>query len=149
MDIKAFCDPEKIEILLKNYDSPYDPLIIEEKGTEEDQFAKIGVVLAQKVADKILYSYAYHLNVITISMPQSKKASDGHSRENKMQTGSGLHFLFLPVSEDYLSGRYFLSRSVKSRFMGSAYRITRSASGSLRLSMKKASASPRHCFGLR
>lgn len=68
MDIKAFCDPEKIEILLKNYDS-YDPLIIEEKGTEEDQFAKIGVVLAQKVADKILYSYAYHLNVITISMP--------------------------------------------------------------------------------
>lgn len=69
MDIKAFCDPEKIEILLKNYDSPYDLLIIEEKGTEEDQFAKIGVVLAQKVADKILYSYAYHLNVITISMP--------------------------------------------------------------------------------
>ena len=52
MDIKAFCDPEKIEILLKNYGSPYDPLIIEEKGTEEDQFAKIGVVLAQKVADK-------------------------------------------------------------------------------------------------
>lgn len=45
------------------------PLIIEEKGTEEDQFAKIGVVLAQKVADKILYSYAYHLNVISISMP--------------------------------------------------------------------------------
>ena len=68
MDIKAFCDPERIEILMKNYDVPYDPLIINENGSGDEDFSKIGVVMAQRVADKILYSYAYHLNVISITM---------------------------------------------------------------------------------
>lgn len=67
MDIKAFSDPEKIEIMLKNYDRPYNPLIIEEQGNEEERFSKIGVVMAQKIANKILYNYSYHLNVITMT----------------------------------------------------------------------------------
>ena len=69
MDIKAFRDPEKIEIILKNYDVPYNPLIIEDSVSEAESFSKIGVVMAQKIADKILYSYAYHLNVISITFP--------------------------------------------------------------------------------
>ncbi len=69
MDIKAFRDPEKIEIILKNYDVPYNPLIIDDNDVEDESFSKIGVVMAQKIADKILYSYAYHLNVISITLP--------------------------------------------------------------------------------
>ena len=69
MDIKAFRDPEKIEIIVKNYDVPYNPLIIDKSGAEAESYSKIGVVMAQKIAKKILYSYAYHLNVITITLP--------------------------------------------------------------------------------
>lgn len=69
MDIKAFCDPDKIEIILRNYDKPYDPLIIENNGVEDGSFSKIGVVMTQKIASKVMYSYAYHLNVVTIVIP--------------------------------------------------------------------------------
>ena len=70
MDIKAFRDPEKIEIILRNYDKPYDPLIIDRCSTEDD-FSKIGIVMTQKIASKVLYSYAYHLNVVTVVIPTS------------------------------------------------------------------------------
>ena len=75
MDIKAFRDPEKIEIILRNYDKPYDPLIIEHDEKDES-FSKIGIIMTQKIASKVLYSYAYHLNVVTIIIPTTEEISD-------------------------------------------------------------------------
>ncbi|MBR1444211.1 MAG: MATE family efflux transporter [Firmicutes bacterium] len=72
MDIKAFRDSDKIEIILRNYDKPYDPLIIEREGNGEDDFSKIGIVMTQKIASEILYSYAYHLNVVSVIIPISQ-----------------------------------------------------------------------------
>ncbi len=70
MDIKAFRDPEKIEIILRNYDKPYDPLIVDHNERDES-FRKIGIIMTQKIASHVLYSYAYHLNVVTIIIPTS------------------------------------------------------------------------------
>ena len=66
MDIKAFRDEDKIEIILRNYDEPYNPLVFER---DEESFAKIGVTMVQKIASDISYSYAYHLNVVTVKIP--------------------------------------------------------------------------------
>ena len=72
MDIKAFRDPDKIEIILRNYDEPYNPLLIEHDGTEDDSFSKIGIVMTQRIASSILYSYAYHLNVVSVIIPTAE-----------------------------------------------------------------------------
>lgn len=66
MDIKAFRDEDKIEIILRNYDDPYNPLVFER---DEESFSKIGVSMVQKLASDIIYSYAYHLNVVSITLP--------------------------------------------------------------------------------
>lgn len=71
MDIKAFRDHDKIEIILRNYDKPYDPLIVENDIVENESFSKIGIVMTQKIASKVMYSYAYHLNVVTVVIPTS------------------------------------------------------------------------------
>ena len=63
MDIKAFRDAGKIEIILRNYDEPYNPLVFER---ESESFAKIGVTMVQRIAKEITYSYSYHLNVVSI-----------------------------------------------------------------------------------
>ena len=63
MDIKVFRDAEKIEIILRNYDDPYNPLVFER---EENSFSKIGVSMVQKTAKDIVYSYSYHLNVVSV-----------------------------------------------------------------------------------
>ena len=65
MDIKAFCDDGRIELILRNYDEPYNPLIFE-RGDET--FAKIGVTMVQKIAENITYSYSYHLNIVSITI---------------------------------------------------------------------------------
>lgn len=65
MDIKAFRDPEKIVIVLRNYDEPYNPLVFER---EEESFSKIGVTMVQRIAADVVYSYAYHLNVVSITI---------------------------------------------------------------------------------
>jgi hypothetical protein len=65
MDIKAFRDPEKIVIVLRNYDEPYNPLVFER---EEESFSKIGVTMVQRIAADVIYSYAYHLNVVSITI---------------------------------------------------------------------------------
>lgn len=65
MDIKAFRDEGKIEIVLRNYDEPYNPLVFER---EEGDFSKIGISMVQKIAQEVIYSYAYHLNVISITI---------------------------------------------------------------------------------
>lgn len=63
MDIKAFRDAGRIEIILRNYDEPYNPLVFER---EEESFSKIGVAMVQRMAKDITYSYSYHLNVVSI-----------------------------------------------------------------------------------
>ena len=63
MDIKAFRDVGKIEIILRNYDDPYNPLVFER---EAESFSKIGVTMVQRIAQDITYSYSYHLNVVSI-----------------------------------------------------------------------------------
>ena len=65
MDIKAFCDDGRIELILRNYDKPYDPLVFER---EDETFAKIGVTMVQKVAEDITYSYSYHLNIVSVTI---------------------------------------------------------------------------------
>ncbi len=65
MDIKAFKSAEKIEIVLRNYDEPYNPLVFER---EAESFSKIGITMIQKICDDISYSYTYHLNVVSISL---------------------------------------------------------------------------------
>ena len=63
MDIKAFRDAEKIEIILRNYDDPYNPLVFER---EAESFSKIGITMVQRIAQDITYSYSYHLNIVSI-----------------------------------------------------------------------------------
>ena len=65
MDMKAFRDPEKIELVLRNYDEPYNPLVFER---EEESFSKIGVTMVQRISRDITYSYAYHLNVVSVTI---------------------------------------------------------------------------------
>ena len=35
--------------------------------------SKIGIIMTQKIASRVLYSYAYHLNVVTIHSPIEAK----------------------------------------------------------------------------
>ena len=66
MDIKAFLDEDRIEIVLRNYDEPYNPLMFERA---DESFSKIGISMVQKIASDITYSYAYHLNVVSVQIP--------------------------------------------------------------------------------
>ena len=43
-----------------------NPLLVFERG--DDDFSKIGITMVQKMSSDILYSYAYHLNVITMGI---------------------------------------------------------------------------------
>ena len=63
MDIKAFRGAGTIEIILRNYDAPYNPLLFER---ETESFAKIGVTMVQQIAKDIAYSYSYHLNMVSV-----------------------------------------------------------------------------------
>ncbi len=65
MDIKAFRDEGKIELVLRNYDDPYNPLVFER---EDESFSKIGVTMVQKISSDITYSYSYHLNVVSLTV---------------------------------------------------------------------------------
>ena len=65
MDIKAFRDDGKIEIILRNYDEPYNPLLFER---DKESFSKIGVTMVQRMAQDITYSYSYHLNVVSVKI---------------------------------------------------------------------------------
>ena len=65
MDIKAFRDEGKIELILRNYDDRYNPLVFER---EDESFSKIGVTMVQKISSDITYSYSYHLNVVSLTV---------------------------------------------------------------------------------
>ncbi|MCR4600493.1 MAG: hypothetical protein K5767_01960 [Clostridia bacterium] len=70
MDIKVFREEGQIEIVIRNYDEPYNPLVFEQ---DSENFSKIGVIAVQKICRKINYSYAYHLNIVTIVMDSPGK----------------------------------------------------------------------------
>ena len=59
---KVVIDSDKIEIVLRNYDEPYNPLVFE---TDKESFSKIGVTMVQRISKAIKYSYAFHLNVVS------------------------------------------------------------------------------------
>lgn len=65
MDLKTFCDEERIEIIIRNYDQPYNPLDFE---LDPEDFSKIGIYMMQKQAKNINYIYAFHLNVVTVTL---------------------------------------------------------------------------------
>ncbi len=65
MDIKVFRTGNLIEIILRNYDDPYNPLVFDAKS---ESFSKIGITMVQKICRNIAYSYAYHLNIVSIKM---------------------------------------------------------------------------------
>lgn len=65
MDIKVFRREDAIEIILRNYDDPYNPLVFE---ADTESYSKIGVTMVQKICRDIAYSYAYHLNIVSITM---------------------------------------------------------------------------------
>ena len=65
MDIKVFRKEDLLEIIVRNFDDPYNPLVFER---EEESFSKIGISMIQAVSKDISYSYAYHLNIVTIAI---------------------------------------------------------------------------------
>ena len=63
MDIKVFRDKDCLEIIIRNYDKPYNPLVFEK---DVENFSKIGISMVQNVSESITYVYAYHLNIVTM-----------------------------------------------------------------------------------
>lgn len=65
MDIKLFSDQDSFRIVIRNAARRYDPLDFE---YDPQDFSKIGVHMAQQVAQAICYNYVYKMNIITIDM---------------------------------------------------------------------------------
>ncbi len=63
MDIKLISDNGKLHMIIRNVARPYNPLDFE---YDKEGFSKMGVVMVQKFAKKIEYSYVYRMNVVTI-----------------------------------------------------------------------------------
>lgn len=57
------------DVLLCYMSLPYNPLVFD---VEEESFSKIGVTMVQKICEDISYSYAYHLNIITIKIASNR-----------------------------------------------------------------------------
>jgi len=65
MDIKLFADADRLRTIIRNESSMYNPLDFE---LDNESFRKMGVKLAQKLADNIQYSYVYKINIVTIDI---------------------------------------------------------------------------------
>lgn len=65
MDIKLISDKGKLTLIIRNIARPYNPL---DFTFSKDDFSKLGIVMLQKFAKKIEYSYVYKMNVITIEI---------------------------------------------------------------------------------
>ena len=63
LDIKVFDDESSMEIIIRSMGTPYNPLDFEMNG---ETFAKAGVKLAQKIAEKIIYTNVYKMNIVSI-----------------------------------------------------------------------------------
>ena len=65
MDIKLFSDEDSFRIVIRNTAKQYNPLDFE---YDPEDFSKIGVHMARKVAEEIYYNYVYKMNMVTIDM---------------------------------------------------------------------------------
>lgn len=65
VDIKLFSDEDTLRLVIRNAAKPYDPLQFDHEAENEN---KIGVKLAQQVAQRIDYTYAFSLNIVTIDI---------------------------------------------------------------------------------
>ncbi len=65
MDIKLFSDENTFRIIIRNTAKKYNPLDFQ---YDPEDFSKIGVHMARKVAEEIKYNYVYRMNMITIDM---------------------------------------------------------------------------------
>ena len=65
MDIKLFSDENSFRIIIRNTADRYNPL---DFTYDPDDFSKIGVHMAQQIADEIMYNYVYKMNMVTIDM---------------------------------------------------------------------------------
>jgi hypothetical protein len=65
MDIKLFADESMLRTIIRNESAMYNPLDFELDG---ESFSKIGVKLAQNLADNITYNYVYRMNIVTIDI---------------------------------------------------------------------------------
>lgn len=65
VDIKLFSDEDTLRLVIRNAAKPYDPLQFDHEIENEN---KIGVKLAQQVAQRIDYTYAFSLNIVTIDI---------------------------------------------------------------------------------
>ncbi len=63
LDIKVFDDETSMEVIIRSMGTPYNPLDFEVDG---ENFGKAGVKLAQKVAEKIIYTNVYKMNIVSI-----------------------------------------------------------------------------------
>lgn len=62
-DVKLFSDEDAFRIIIRNAAKQYDPLDFE---YDDESFSKIGIKMAQKLADRIDYCYVYRMNIVTI-----------------------------------------------------------------------------------
>ena len=62
-DVKLFSDEDAFRIIIRNAAKQYDPLDFE---YDDESFSKIGIKMAQKLADRIDYCYVYKMNIVTI-----------------------------------------------------------------------------------
>ncbi len=65
MDIKLFSDENTFRIIIRNTADRYNPL---DFTYDPEDFSKIGVHMAQQIADEIMYNYVYQMNMVTIDM---------------------------------------------------------------------------------
>ena len=65
MDIKLFSDDGFFRMIIRNISGSYNPL---DFTYDPEDYSKIGVHMAQRVAKAINYSYAYKMNIITIDV---------------------------------------------------------------------------------
>ena len=69
LDIKVFDDESSMEIIIRSMGTPYNPLDFE---MDSETFAKAGVKLAQKIAEKIIYTNVYKMNIVSIVVSKNK-----------------------------------------------------------------------------
>ena len=65
MDVKMLSEQDAFHIIIRNVAKPYNPLDFE---FSPEDFSKVGVMMAQKLARKIDYNYLYGMNMITIQI---------------------------------------------------------------------------------
>ncbi len=65
VDIKLFSDEDTLRLIIRNASAPYNPLDFDRTADDPN---KIGIKLAQEVAETIEYSYVFKLNIVTIDI---------------------------------------------------------------------------------